>query len=380
LGQRTYVLNTIFASALFLVAIQPSRIMEPGFQLSYAAILGIVSFYPRFRSLIHFKNRILRWFWEASALSLAAQLLTAPLVMYYFHQLPIYSLFTSILAIPLLSLLIAIFTCSLPFMILGLLENAFSFALTGLAGLMNRTMEVVASLPGALLEELPLSLAMMIQIMLALCLLTLVLQSRSRLQALLLLLVFSVMMLWSAWTFSSRRRSSELVLCNFRGASMVILREGERVDHYCWYSDSISLAYMQKYRAEAWSRRTYQNQLHVVGDSAGIVGSVSVCREVCGGLWILGNDHISVWVLRGQARGSCPSASDFYAQWDQGNVPDVFLLSGEPSCFTLDTLPGQMTFDLVMDGSNRMTYKEKLPVFQDANHDTEAKGAFVKRW
>jgi len=39
-----------------------------------------------------------------------------------------------------------------------------------------------------------------------------------------------------------------------------------------------------------------------------------------------------------------------------------------------------MTFDLVMDGSNRMTYKEKLPVFQDANHDTEAKGAFVKRW
>lgn len=380
LGQRTYVLNTIFASALFLVAIQPSRIMEPGFQLSYAAILGIVSFYPSIRSLFHLNSRILRWLWEASALSLAAQLLTAPLVMYYFHQLPLYSLFTSILAIPLLSLLIAIFTCSLPFMILGILEKMFSFALTNLAGLMNRTMEVVSSMPGALLEELPLSLAMMIQILLTLCLLMLVLHSRSRLQAYLMLLMFSVMMIWSAWTLSSRRRSSELVLCNFRGASMVILREGERVDHYCWYSDSVSLAYMQQYRAEAWSRRTYQNQLHLPGDSASISGSVSVCREVCRGVWILGNDRIRAWVLRGQVRGFYPCAGSINAQWDQWSAPDFILLSGEPSSVTLDALPGQMTPDLVMDGSNRKTYREKMSELQVKIYDTEAQGAFVKRW
>lgn len=380
LGQRTYVLNAIFASALLLIAIQPFRLLEPGFQLSYAAIFGIVSFYPKLRSLFRLKNRILRWLWEASAVSMAAQLLTAPLVIYYFHYLPLYSLLTSILAIPLLSLLIAIFTSSIPFMFAGILEKAFSLALTTLAGLMNRTMGLVAAIPGAMLEELTLSLGMMILTLFTLCLLMLILQGRSRLSLYLMLFAFSLMMFWSTWSYSSRRRSSELVLCHFRESSMVILREGLRVDFYCWYTDSLSLTHLQSYRSDAWSRRLYIHQFHVLNDSSCIDASVSVCREVCRGVWFVGNDNMRGWVLRGQTKVSYPPTSIFDTLGTQWNTPDFILLSDEPPLCNLEALPMGSDLDLIMDGSNRKTYREEVLNLQVGIHDTDTQGAFVKRW
>lgn len=380
LGQRTHALNGIFVSALILVVIQPSRLMELGFQLSYAAIIGIVSFYPKFRSLIRLKSRILRWLWEASTVSLAAQLLTAPLVIYHFHQLPMYSLLTSIIAIPMLSLLIAVFTCSLPFILAGVLELTFSFILTGLARLMNLTMEAVASLPGALLEETYLSFGMLVLWMLLLCMSMLALQGRSRLPGYLGLFVISLMMFWSAWTFASRSRTSQLVLYHFRGASMVSLREGDRVDHYCWYSDSSSLAYMHQYRSDAWSRKLYQNHLYEAGDSSCIPGSVSTCMKLAGGVWFVGNDQIGIWVVRGEHNGTHVVKILSECADTGGNRPKIVLLSGEPRPINLELLSTGPDLKLVMDGSNRSWYRERIYASMVPIHDTERQGAYVERW
>ena len=380
LGQRTHSLNGIFVSAMILVVIQPSRLMELGFQLSYAAILGIVSFYPKFRSLFKLKSRILRWFWEASTVSLAAQLLTVPLVIYHFHQLPMYSLLTSIIAVPMLSLLITVFTASLPFILVGVFEKAFSFILTTLAHLMNLSMEAVASLPGALLEERQLSSVMLVLWMLLLCLSMLAVQGRSRLPGYLGLFVFSLMMFWSAWTINSRKRTSQLVLCHFRGASMVSLREGVRVDHYCWYSDSSSLAYMQKYRSDAWSRQVYKNHLYEIGDSAYIHGSVSACMKLAEGLWSVGNDQIEFWVVTGAHNGTLLVKMLSECAETGGNRPDFMLLSGEPRVHNLEFLSQHLALELVMDGSNRSWYRERMLSSQFPIYDTESQGAFVKRW
>lgn len=379
LGQRTHALNGIFVSAMILVVIEPSRLMELGFQLSYAAILGIVSFYPKFRSLFSLKKRFLRWLWEASAVSLAAQLLTAPLVIYYFHQLPVYSLLTSIIAVPMLSLLIAVFTCSVPFILVGVLEKLFSFLLTGLAHLMNLSMEAVASLPGALLEERQLSLGMLILWMLLLCMSMLALQGRSRLPGYLVFFIISLMMFTSAWTHTSRNQTSQLVLCHFRGASMVSLREGVRVDHYCWYSDSSSLAYMQEYRSIAWNRQVYQNHLYEVNDSACINGSVSACMKLAVGVWSVGNDQTGFWVVTGAHKGTYLAKMLSGAETG-GNRPDFVLLSGEPEVHNLELLPSALALRLVMDGSNRSWYRDRIHASQVPVYDTERQGAFVKRW
>lgn len=99
--RKPNALNTLGVSAFVLLLLQPSMILSVGFQLSYAAVLGIIVFYPVLNRLRgKQKGRLTRWLWQMTCVSLAAQLLTFPLTLYYFHQFPLYFLLANLVAIP----------------------------------------------------------------------------------------------------------------------------------------------------------------------------------------------------------------------------------------------------------------------------------------
>jgi competence protein ComEC len=100
------IYNMIAASALFLLSINPLLITQVGFQLSYIAVIGIVYFHPKFHALLVVENKYLNMLWSLTCVSLAAQLATFPLSIYYFHQFPTLFLFTNILVIPLASIIL----------------------------------------------------------------------------------------------------------------------------------------------------------------------------------------------------------------------------------------------------------------------------------
>jgi competence protein ComEC len=109
-------INTLSGSALILLLINPTWLFDVGFQLSYLAVLSILIFYRKLNNLLVIRFWPLRWLWEVSIISFAAQLLTFPLSVYYFHQFPNYFLFAnpgvaflsySILPLGLLLLLLA---------------------------------------------------------------------------------------------------------------------------------------------------------------------------------------------------------------------------------------------------------------------------------
>jgi hypothetical protein len=66
-------------------------LFDPGFQLSYLAVWGLIAFQQRWVKLISFRGWM-RWpltkIWELTCVALAAQVFTWPLIVYYFHQLP----------------------------------------------------------------------------------------------------------------------------------------------------------------------------------------------------------------------------------------------------------------------------------------------------
>jgi competence protein ComEC len=70
------------------VLLEPSVIVDIGFQLSYLAIFGIVLLQPPLANLLQVKNRILHWMWTLFTVSVAAQLVTFPLSIFYFNQFP----------------------------------------------------------------------------------------------------------------------------------------------------------------------------------------------------------------------------------------------------------------------------------------------------
>lgn len=106
ISRRTSIYNTLTLSAFVLLCYNPFWIWDAGFQLSYAAVASIIMFYKPVYNLVYFKNKILDFFWQLSAVTCAAQLLTLPVSIYHFHQFPNLFFITNIVAVPLSSLIL----------------------------------------------------------------------------------------------------------------------------------------------------------------------------------------------------------------------------------------------------------------------------------
>ena len=89
-------LNAVFSSAFLLLVYDPFMIFDIGFQLSYLAVLGILTFVPLFNQLYSRHNWLYKSFYNLVSVSIAAQLTTTPLAIYYFHQFPTYFLLSNI--------------------------------------------------------------------------------------------------------------------------------------------------------------------------------------------------------------------------------------------------------------------------------------------
>lgn len=104
--RRTSIYNTLALSAFVLLCINPFWLWDAGFLLSYSAVLSIMLFFQPIYRLIKFENRLIDSIWKLIATTIAAQILTMPVSVYFFHQLPLLFLLTNIVAVPLSSFIV----------------------------------------------------------------------------------------------------------------------------------------------------------------------------------------------------------------------------------------------------------------------------------
>ncbi len=100
--------NTLLLSAFILLVTNPLLIIDVGFLLSYFAVFGIMYLFPILDSLYFVENKILKWFWSSCLISIAATIFTLPITLYFFHQFPIWFVFSNLVIIP-ISLLVMLF-------------------------------------------------------------------------------------------------------------------------------------------------------------------------------------------------------------------------------------------------------------------------------
>ncbi len=103
LNRSSNIYNILAGSAFLLLCYNPYNLVDVGFQLSYLAVAGIVYFQPKIEHWFYFNNKIANYLWSMTSVSLAAQLVTFPLMLYYFHQFPNTFLLSNLFAIPLSS-------------------------------------------------------------------------------------------------------------------------------------------------------------------------------------------------------------------------------------------------------------------------------------
>lgn len=92
--------NTISTGILLVLLYNSDIISAIGLQLSYAAVVGIHFFYKPITNLLIMDNRLLRNIWENMAMSIAAQITTVPVLLYYFHSSSSLSIIGNFLFIP----------------------------------------------------------------------------------------------------------------------------------------------------------------------------------------------------------------------------------------------------------------------------------------
>lgn len=155
--RQTNTYNTLAASAFLLIFTNPFVITKVGFQLSYLAVLGIITFQPPLAKLLVFKNKLASYIWGIITVSLAAQLATAPLSIYYFNQFPNFFLLTNLVAIPLTSIILYTGIAFFALSFIPLLSQLLSSCLYFLIKALNNSVIFVEGLPFSLSQSLYLS-------------------------------------------------------------------------------------------------------------------------------------------------------------------------------------------------------------------------------
>ncbi|TVZ57830.1 competence protein ComEC [Flavobacteriaceae bacterium MAR_2010_105] len=132
----TNIYNTLTISVLIILLFKPMFLFDVGFQLSYIAVLAIVSLQPLVYKLWKPKFKVLDYFWQIFTVTLAAQIGVAPISLFYFHQFPGLFFISNLAIIPFLGLILG----------LGILVI--------LLALINRLPEFIAHLYGTMISTM----------------------------------------------------------------------------------------------------------------------------------------------------------------------------------------------------------------------------------
>ncbi len=152
MNRKANIYNSLVASALFLLLLNPNNLFEVGFQLSYSAVFGIVFLQPKFARLWTPGHKILTFFWNLLCVSVAAQISTSPLLAFYFNQFPVYFWASNLIVIPVVTVLIPLGISLLILAKVPILSMAVSFIIQGLIKSTYNILKSIEALPHSVLE------------------------------------------------------------------------------------------------------------------------------------------------------------------------------------------------------------------------------------
>ncbi|MGW8312730.1 MAG: DNA internalization-related competence protein ComEC/Rec2 [Desulfuromonadales bacterium] len=102
-GYRTPAYALLASVALGLLLIDPLALFQPGYQLSFSGVAGILIWLPRLQKPFTGLPKPLHWIIGLILTTAAATFATAPATLWHFHQIAPAGLLTNLVAIPLIA-------------------------------------------------------------------------------------------------------------------------------------------------------------------------------------------------------------------------------------------------------------------------------------
>lgn len=223
------IYHTLLVSALLILLFQPYFLFDVGFQLSYLALFFIVWFQPIIASLYKPKTKIIKYCWTILSVSLAAQIGTLPLSIYYFHQFPGLFFITNVVVAPLLTFIMIIGIIVLFLASFGITPILLTKPLEwGIYGL-NSTVHFVASFEQFLIKDIPFNSFLLITSYAAITATIIWLKKPSFNKMMIVLCFIITMQLGQLYTKGNIQKEEEWIVLNSKKSSIILERHGDKV-------------------------------------------------------------------------------------------------------------------------------------------------------
>lgn len=235
-NRRTNIYNTLAASAFCLLIWNPFNLWDVGFQLSYAAVLSIVIFMRPIYSLLYFKNKFLKNGWELMAATFAAQILTLPLVIYTFHQLPLLFFITNLVAVPVSTFILYGELALVALCFIKPLCILLGYFLFGCIWFMDKSIELVNSIPFSVWINLQLSVLQAMLLFIIIVTFAISLLQKNKLSLFVSLTITAIFFIVRSVDFINKNNQHKLIVYNVPKYAAADIIEGRK---YTFIGDSI---------------------------------------------------------------------------------------------------------------------------------------------
>lgn len=163
LNRRNTSLNALCGSAFIVLFAAPMQLFEIGFQLSYAAVAGILLFTPLLDTLRRnaSNNKIVQYIFGSLSLSFSAQVATLPIAAHYFRYIPLWGWISNLLLLPLLPIIMLAALLLQLCIAMGLPHTWLTSLTNTLTNLFVTAAQFIATWPGAAIQDIAITWPML---------------------------------------------------------------------------------------------------------------------------------------------------------------------------------------------------------------------------
>ncbi len=228
IGRKTNIYNSLAVSAFVLLLADPYDLWDVGFLLSYTAVLSIVLFQQKIYRSLYFQNKIMLGIWNVVSVTLAAQILTLPLILYYFHRFPNLFIVSNLFAVPLSAVILYLLAAMVILSGVPLLGNLLGVAAEKLIILFNGMLQYLNEVPFNITDNIRINFMQAILLFALNLLLREVIHTKKRNYLYASLMAFAAIV--SIGIHESRKHSDQLKLAvyNTPGNIVIDFMEGKK--------------------------------------------------------------------------------------------------------------------------------------------------------
>ncbi len=335
------------AMSFTLIFIDPLMLFQPGFQLSYAAVLSIIWLYPKLMKLWFPRNLISRKLWQLFAISVTAQAGILPISLYYFHQFPGLFLLTNMLIVPFLGIILCLGFLLIGLSVIGISVEELVQTYNFVIHTMNKLIAWISSKQSFQIENIYFDSGHLILIYLLIIAIVWMLHKPYSRRICYCLVLLIVLQLWDAGRLLQHRLKRQLSVLHSTGNSVAFYQNGGKLTVYSTDSLEYKRMVSDYVTAERISEIEYESLRNT---------------------YLINKKRMLILDNRIK-----PSVKN--------QVADILLLSRSPKLNLDRHLQENCPEIVVMDGSNYKSYVtrwrrscEKLGI---SFHDTATDGAFI---